>query len=210
MTPEFCLKCFKPGQYLCANCLKNLDFGIKYFCFHCRRRLSPQNLCLPHHQKPIKYLISFAEYDQKFFKNLIFLSKYEPHGYHKIIEFFGQMIKQEINFLLEKDYYLVPVPMTKRKLLLRGFNQSEILARTLNNKKIFLGLKKIKETKPQAQLNFEERKTNLLGAFLLKEKPPLKLILIDDVITSGETLKICGETLRAGGAKEIIALTILF
>ncbi len=111
-----------------------------------------------------------------------------------------------------KVYFLTPVPLTKTKLLKRGFNQSEILAKTiseLTGYKIFNGLEKIKETKDQAELEFKERLQNLKFAFKLKEKPPQYVILIDDIKTTGTTLKECARLLKENGTKEIIALTIL-
>jgi competence protein ComFC len=86
------------------------------------------------------------------------------------------------------------------------------LAKTISENlglKIFLGLEKIKETEDQVGLSFEERLTNLKNAFQVKEKPPNKIILIDDIKTTGATLKECAQILKKAGAKEIIALTIL-
>lgn len=134
----------------------------------------------------------------------------------EIFKDFGHLLGKELiknNFLTEfKNFYLTPVPISKEKLLHRGHNHSYILAQALakiTNLKIFTGLVKIKETKDQASLNYEERKTNLQDAFSLKEKPPEKIILIDDIKTTGATLKECGQLLKKSGAKEIIALTIL-
>lgn len=117
-------------------------------------------------------------------------------------------MKKEL--FIPEDYFLVPIPMTKRKILLRGFNQTEILAKNLAPEKTMPVLQKIKETKEQAKLNFQERKTNLKNAFIVQERPPKNIILIDDVITSGNTLKECAQVLKNSSTKKIIALTILY
>jgi competence protein ComFC len=111
-----------------------------------------------------------------------------------------------------KDYSLAFVPVTKRKLIDRGFNQSEVLAEKLAKNldlKIFSGLIKIKETEDQAKLDFEKRLNNLKDVFKVKSVPPKKIILVDDVKTTGTTLKECAKVLKEAEAKEIIALTVL-
>ncbi len=102
--------------------------------------------------------------------------------------------------------------MTKRKILQRGFNQAEILAETISKLSqipLNKSLIKIKETKDQAELNFQQRQENVKFAFSVKEKPPPKVILIDDIKTTGATLRECAKVLKKNGTKNIIALTIL-
>jgi competence protein ComFC len=111
-----------------------------------------------------------------------------------------------------KDYFLAFVPVTKRKLIDRGFNQSEVLAEKLAknlNLNIFSGLIKSKDTEDQVKLDFEKRLNNLKDVFKVKSSPPKKIILVDDVKTTGATLKECAKVLKEAGAREIIALTIL-
>lgn len=134
----------------------------------------------------------------------------------EIFKDFGYLLGKELiksNLLTEfKNFYLTPIPVSKEKLLHRGHNHSYVFAQALaktTNLKIFPGLIKIRETKDQASLNYEERKTNLQNAFLLRQKPPKRIILVDDIKTTGATLKECGQLLKKAGAKEIIALTIL-
>lgn len=103
------------------------------------------------------------------------------------------------------------MPLYKYDFKERGFNQSEVLANFLSknlNLNIFKGLEKIKRTKPQATLNFEERKINLKDCFQVSQKPPKNIILIDDIMTTGFTLLECGKILKKSGAKNIIAITI--
>jgi predicted amidophosphoribosyltransferase len=80
---------------------------------------------------------------------------------------------------------------------------------TINPYAYFPYIEKVRETKDQSELSLEERKNNLKDAFRVTKKPPEKLILVDDIKTSGTTLKEVSEELKKEGAKEIIALTIL-
>ena len=116
---------------------------------------------------------------------------------------------KSIDFLDIKDFHLTFIPMTKKELKNRGFNQVEILANVISQKlgiKIFKGLIKIKETKQQALLNLEERKENIKNAFKCIETSPKKLILIDDIFTTGSTLLEASKVLKENGAKSIIGL----
>lgn len=154
-------------------------------------------------------MISFNKSENKILYEAILLGK---KGSFEIFNDLGYYIGQELKKYNFNEYYLTFVPLTKKKILERGFNQTEILAKAISqitNQKIFFGLIKNKETEDQALLNYEERYKNLKGAFSLKEKPPQKLILIDDLKTTGATLKECAQVLKTGGTKEIVALTVL-
>lgn len=207
LSPKFCLHCFNYNQnYFCQQCLKTLKWEINFSCLECGQRVV--NKCrIKAHSNLIKFLISFGDYENEFLKSMILLGK---DGSKEIFEDFGYLIANYLkNF---NGFHLTFVPLTFKKYLQRGFNQSEVLAKGIAknlNFKIFSGLIKIKDTKDQAELNSEQRLTNLANAFSLKEKPPKKIIIIDDIKTTGATLKECARVLKNGGAQEIIALTIL-
>ena len=133
-------------------------------------------------------------------------------GCGEIFNDLGKIISIFLKNYNFKDYSLAFVPLTKKRLIERGFNQSEVLAQELTKNlklKIFSGLVKIKETEDQAKIDFEKRLNNLKDAFKVKSPPPEKIILVDDVKTTGTTLKECAKVLKKSGTKEIIALTIL-
>ena len=103
---------------------------------------------------------------------------------------------------------IVPVPLHPRRLRERGFNQALELARaTARRFRIPLwsnGLRRVRHTVPQTQLDARQRQTNPLGAFALAA--PLsgsRIALMDDVVTTGSTVAECARVLRAGGATEI-------
>lgn len=106
------------------------------------------------------------------------------------------------------------VPMSKRSQKKRGFNQCEIIAKNLGdelNIPVSNCIKKVKNTKEQKTLSKEERLKNVIDAFDISDKKSISgkdIILIDDVITTGATLKECEKILRKYGANKIIILTI--
>jgi len=209
VSPKFCLSCFNYNKnYLCSDCLRKLNFKPNFNCLECEQKVV-EKCRIKEHSSLIKYLISFGFYENEFLKMIVLLGK---DGYKEIFEDLGEIISSFLENYNFEDYSLAFVPITKRKLTDRGFNQSEILAQKLAknlNLKILSDLIKIKDTEDQAKLNFEKRLNNLKDVFKVKNIPPKKIILIDDIKTTGATIKECAKILKEAGAKEIIALTIL-
>lgn len=114
---------------------------------------------------------------------------------------------------------LVPVPLARRRLAERGFNQAELLARqaaALTGLPVLPVLQKIRETPPQTGLSREQRQANLSGAFALclasKNRPEVpagqSVILVDDVFTTGFTTGECARVLLSAGVKEVYVATL--
>ena len=107
---------------------------------------------------------------------------------------------------------IVPVPLHWFRRLTRGYNQTDILASLLSKR---LGIPKItclrrmRRTRQQAKMNKEERRRNVRRAFVCKTSPAgRRLLLLDDVFTTGSTLKAATEALLEGGASSVCVLTV--
>ncbi|MGC8981654.1 MAG: ComF family protein [Minisyncoccia bacterium] len=219
LSPYYCYNCkkFLDYGYICDKCLEKIGFKLEIYCLKCKRRK-------PYNEKItstccstlIKSLITFSDYtENKVVSDLIKIGKI--YGYRKIFEFFGNLISREmkkldsINFDFLKNCKIAYIPLTKKVERLRGFNQAKILADVLSKEfgiEIFDGLIKIKDTKLQTELSFEERFKNIESAFESIKQSPKNLILIDDVVTTGATLLEASKKLKERGAKNIVALTI--
>jgi ComF family protein len=126
----------------------------------------------------------------------------------------GALMASHAEALKLKPDVVVPVPLHGKRLKARGFNQSLMLARAvakrLGVKTDWAGLKRTKPTLPQIGLKHNERAENVAGAFevitpsLFKSK---KVLLIDDVFTTGATITECAKTLKKSGA-EVSILTL--
>jgi ComF family protein len=110
---------------------------------------------------------------------------------------------------------IMPVPLHVSRLRERAFNQALILARAVAKKYDipldFTSLKRNLATRPQIALGKTERQSNVRGAFAVPEPEKVKgkkIIVIDDVYTTGSTLNECARILVKGGAAEVAALTL--
>jgi ComF family protein len=116
-----------------------------------------------------------------------------------------------IDNLLEADY-IVPVPMHKKGVSVRGYNQCELLCADLSNRLNIPTLNclvKPVETKKQMTLAKAERAENVKGAFLCNADLQFKtILLVDDVLTTGATLNECANVLKKAGAVTVNCLTL--
>ena len=124
-------------------------------------------------------------------------------------------------FLAGKDLWkndaeiLIPVPLHYTRLIKRRYNQSSLLAKELGKLNGLpvdnFTLAKKRKTRPQVEFSGKERVKNVKGAFSVQNPENIKgkhVVLIDDVLTTGSTLKECALALKAAGAKSVDALTV--
>ena len=102
------------------------------------------------------------------------------------------------------------VPLSSRRRARRGFDQAELLARAVAARSRLPAvrlLRRVRETRAQARLTGPDRRRALVGAFASVRAPPPRVLLVDDVLTTGSTAAACGEVLRAEGARRVMLLT---
>lgn len=109
---------------------------------------------------------------------------------------------------------LIPVPLHRKRLRERGFNQCELLAQRLGQNSglpvLVDVLARQRYTKQQAHLDMQGRQENVRDAFVWQGKtpPPPRVLLLDDVLTTGATISACAQALRAAGTSEVRALAL--
>ena len=168
-------------------------------------------------------------YNNKFFKKHLYIFQYEDIIREKILKFkfenesflhrtFAEAIlnnKENIKFIEQYDY-LIPVPIHKKRKKQRGYNQSELIARVISDevRKINMQINIIKKDKnivPQSTLNQREREKNIKNVYKIVNKEKVKnkkILLLDDIYTTGSTVNECGRILIEGGCKEVGIITI--
>jgi ComF family protein len=111
--------------------------------------------------------------------------------------------------------HVIPVPLHSKRLRQRGFNQSLLLAKYMSNAHRipleFDNLVRTRPTRPQVELDHAERVENVAGAFSLRYPGVIvgkKVLVIDDVFTTGATLNECASVLKTAGAAQVTAFTL--
>lgn len=176
--PQFCLSCKKEGSLLCSSCSKKLISSSKL------KKEDNCYICLEYNL--IENIIK--EFKYHYLENLSNI----------LIDILYKQAKQ-----LNIDY-ITNIPLHKKKKKQRGFDQTEVLAKGLSkklNKPYYPLLKKVKNTKPQAKLNKKERIINLNNSFTKNKDMNISLfnktiLIIDDITTTGTTLKQANKTLK--------------
>ena len=110
---------------------------------------------------------------------------------------------------------IIPVPISKKRMKERGYNQSTLIAKELSKKiKIDLEINciiKVKNVKEQSKLNKEQREKNIQNVYELKNKQKIinkKILLIDDIYTTGSTVNECSKILGQGKTAQIDVLVV--
>ena len=203
--------------FRCHACKNVSDFG-KVLCDDCIEKLrktihKPQEVKDTVSDFPIYTMSSYDD----FTSDLVKIIKYKPSK--KLAIILGKVCAEqaELKDFINVDDVIIPVPMHEKRLEERGFNQASVLAETYA-KKVGCNFSPViirsRYTKPQASCDESERTTNLDKAFTLS--PDIiesafngkRLIVVDDVATTGTTLQKSVEPLKALKAKEIIALVV--
>jgi ComF family protein len=145
------------------------------------------------------------------------IHRFKYGGKSYLADSLGPLLSEFAKSWIQKPdgFLTVPVPLHKKRLRERGFNQSLLLAKhvacELHTALDFLSLRRVRYTLPQTGLGKEERRKNVRGAFMLenpevfKDKP---ILLVDDVATTGNTLNECSRVLRKAGCKDIFCLVL--
>lgn len=200
-----CHKCWGKIKWIadpkCKICGLPFEIDTGMICIECMNK-----------QPFFDQAIAVLEYDDNS-KDIILKFK------HYDVTYISKQLAIWMNRVAENEIknsdMIIPVPIHFRKRLFRKYNQSELLAMELSkisgiNYEPEILIKK-RHTTAQEDLSKKERKKNIVGTFDVKKNNKLsgkKIILIDDVFTTGSTVNECSKILRKNGAKHIIVLTI--
>jgi len=137
----------------------------------------------------------------------------EATGYATV---YGKYIAESVRTELLDRYDIISwVPLSRKRLRKRGYDQAKLLAKALARElgcKAEPVLRKVKDVKKQSQMGgAEKRKANISGAYQVKRNALVKnkrILLVDDIITTGSTISECAKTLRIAGAADIVCATL--
>lgn len=246
LFPIACLDCGQEGAWLCLDCQKSLPYKISRHCPHCGATTAWGESCPPCRRvKSLDGALSIIPYAEPVAQSLIHAWKYQ--GIKNLSNELGNFVVSGLNIvrtqleknktylqtgfsradllsypllptlLLDKKTILVSVPLHKKKLRQRGFNQANELAETISNQtgyQILDIIERPKHTTAQATLHETDRFTNIQNAFRLKDGigdlTNKNILIVDDVITTGATIETMAKILKTAGATSIWALTIAY
>jgi ComF family protein len=218
-----CQKSLKKDEnQICQDCRKTLAILPVPFCPYCGSFFAKgesiiHHLCIGLNRPEDRRILavrSLGRFDE-IFQKLIHRLKYGK----KIP--LGEYLAKTLGQALEKSEIftdcdlVIPVPLYRARYRERGFNQSQVLAEGISgviNVPLLKGvLRRKKNTKDQTYLNAKQRAENVKDAFIIA-KPEMingkKIILVDDVMTTGATLNECAGILLSAGAKSVLAATL--
>lgn len=186
----------------CKKCGKPLDQEEREYCHDCQKRGHPYERGLA--------LLAYEGWA----KEAIYQIKF--HNKREYLDFFAREMAKELGreVLTWGAQAIVPVPLHKKKRRKRGFNQAELLADKLGTL-LEIPVRKdlaerVRYTEAQKELSFRERRKNIRGAFRVNaaELDVEKIILVDDIYTTGSTVDEMTEEFQKKGARQVYFLTI--
>lgn len=223
LFPKRCVHCKRWGQFLCEQCLYEIDFLAEQFCPVCGKTAV---LGLPHprcvnkrqHKSHLDQIYSLCWYRGPI-RTLINKFKFKPtvRSLTEVFRFLMRrgLLAEDTQFWENATITAVPLhPSSQRE---RGFNQArliaQILAQTIELSTQFDLLIKTHPTPHQSGLDKITRRQNVRGVFRIQpdliDQPPNKVILVDDVYTTGSTLNECARVLkRELGVQKIHGFTL--
>jgi len=228
LFPIHCLSCGKENQWLCETCQSKIKVRDEQVCPVCEKMLTPDGrTCLacknpPHQQAKKNYLdglVVASSYAQFPIANATALFKYRfVSDMHVPLGNLLAKVLRKTDFPLPD--IILPVPLHKRRLRWRGFNQSALLAKHLASNLLPQNIIPFNEsiltrsryTLPQMKISdYQHRKQNIAGAFMLSPGADVKnktILLVDDIATTGSTIFECAKVLKAGGAQAVFAIVV--
>lgn len=219
--PRCCPVCHEvvedPGERACRICRTKLTYIREPFCRKCGKPLESvrQEYCGDCRGKRHFFLQGRAPfvYDETMRGSI---AMYKYGGRKEYAAFYAEEILRVCaeEMRLWRAEALVPIPLHPSRRRKRGFNQAGLLARELSRRTGIPAeehlLKRVKKTHVQKELNDQERRKNLKGAFALREEklPYKRIILVDDIYTTGSTIDEAAGVLRENGAESVYFLSI--
>lgn len=224
LFPDTCRVCERPlketNRYpVCAGCLAAAEPAVAdYFCVACRMPfanpypLDEQGLCGLCRRGLYGFdaAYSYGFYDGAL-RKLIHVFKYE--GIETLAKPLARLLITALPMSSHFDL-AVPVPMHWLRRWRRGFNQAQALAREVGRRlhiPVIAAVRRTKLSRPQAGLSLRERRQNVTASFQVRRSDVVagkRVLLIDDVLTTGATASACAATLKRAGAQHVTVLTL--
>jgi competence protein ComFC len=230
LYPPSCVICqvsLSHGRSLCGNCNGDLTRLTEPFCGVCSESFEGQieGSFTCQNCSRLKFSFEFARSAMvRDDRTLGMIHRLKYRREIHLAKDLGQLAAEAFTDprlapALAGKWPLVPVPLHRRRLQHRHFNQAEEISRQLavSTGLPWIGaLRRIRRTEHQTALTRVQRLANLRGAFAISEtgrrwseKSPAGVVLVDDVLTTGSTVNECAKVLRRAGFKQVVVVTVM-
>ena len=204
------------GRLICPACLKQLSFVSSPACMKCGKEIGSreQEYCADCIRRKKSFTRGFAllNYDSR---AAVSMAAVKYHNKREYLDFYARAaaLRFEKQFRQAGIQVIVPVHVHASRLKTRGFNQAAVLAEKLSAE---LGIPweelliRVKKTDPQKSLGSAERLKNLRGAFEAEQEAGKweRVLLVDDIYTTGSTAEICSRALLKTGVKQVFVFAV--
>jgi ComF family protein len=216
LFPKFCLNCKREGEFICQDCLSLVEILNRRYCPFCAKPkivLDGKTCDACKNRRKLTGLYCASSYDNFIVRKIISRFKYKPY-LKELSKPLSYLIIAHLGTFgsLEKfkDFIIIPVPLHTKKMKMRGFNPAEEIGKetgkTLGIPVFNNVLIKTKSTPAQVELKKEKREENVKDVFACQSRELIenrKILLIDDVFTTGSTMEECAMVLKESGAREV-------
>jgi competence protein ComFC len=211
--PPECGGCGKVGLSWCLDCRNKLIVPQEFVCLKCGLPDSKTDFCssCKRNAFALEYLRSISEYTEPMRSAIIRMKKHSDYGLGLSLSKYLVSMFHNLNRNIDA---VVPVPINKSHLIMRGYNQTEMFtypfSLAIHSPYRLTPISRIRETRSQVGLNALERYENVKGA--VKAVPPYtsgnNVHIIDDVATTCSSISACSEALLSAGAKSVHGITL--
>jgi len=213
--PRHCINCEVEGFILCDKCYKTLDVSGVFCCPVCHIPTEYGMCCSDRCRTEVsisKHCAISPYIEDALIGSLVHQFKYAYIEDIRIV--FDKMIKDFCSYYDFDADLIVAVPLHRRRFVERGYNQASHIAYFLSRHTGIVYsdiLKRTIYTQQQAKLSRQERQDNVRGAFELKQDVDIadkRIIVVDDVYTTGSTIEACADVLCRAGAHVVSGFSI--
>ena len=217
LFPIFCFGCGREGVWVCDGCFNTIPRDGVFCCPLCHVSTGWGESCHTCQATSVlARVFALGSYDeQAILGRMICALKYEY--VEELLPIFSRLIQSffaQHPSLVQPYDMVVPVPLHPRRQAERGFNQAAVLGKVVGNIceiPLASPLERVRYTERQAQLPKRERVTNVREAFDLSSGALImgkRILLVDDVYTTGSTMQECARVLREAGAGEVAGFVV--
>jgi competence protein ComFC len=212
LFPPICAGCGRPQERFCDDCVQKTPKSNPRVCVLCGEKLEDPNQ--QHHCPRKDQLGQVYVWGLHAGPLRKALHNYKYNRDLGLADAFAELLEGPLGGVGQQFDLVVPVPLGRKRKKERGYNQAALLAAALCGRMGFRhapdGLQRVRETRSQVGLSVDQRKENVRGAFKAKTAvvSGKRVLLVDDVLTTGATLNACADALKQAGAVEVHAITL--